>query len=158
MNRRLSGALCQVREREDDAGPPHMLLRTVANTDDGGQTRAWLPWRRGCWQSEPCCHYSACLQFLSTNMLFKTVYYSHFWYSRFASVSLGVFNGDFFNTELKNHHTYMRLLSLLFEHIYIPRTHLLTQIFDSQWEVPSALFESKEFLFMRDRGIVRIST
>jgi hypothetical protein len=91
-------------------------------------------------------------------MIFQSVYYSHFWYSRFASMSLANLDGDFFHSEIKNHCNYFRLLALFFPHIYVPRTHLITQLFADQWEIPNELFKTDEFSFFCDVGTLKIST
>ena len=45
----------------------------------------------------------------------------------------------------------------MFEKIYIPRTHLLTQVIPIQWEIPDALFSRDDVAFLGDVGTLRIS-
>jgi hypothetical protein len=91
-------------------------------------------------------------------MKFDTVYYSHFWYSRFANISIDTFDGNFFENEITNHCHYLRLLALFFKTIYIPRTHLLTQLFPDQWKIPEHLFRTRDFRYLSEIGTIRIST
>jgi hypothetical protein len=58
-------------------------------------------------------------------MRFETVYYSRFWYSRFAHLAKDEVSTRFFEDALECHRRSFRLLALFFENIYMPRTHLL---------------------------------
>jgi hypothetical protein len=89
-------------------------------------------------------------------MTFDTVYYSNFWYSRFASKTFKTLGGNF-DTEINIHRFNFRLLSIFFRHIYIPRTHFITQAFSHQWEVPENVFKSDEFSYLKEAGTLIVS-
>lgn len=91
-------------------------------------------------------------------MHFKTVYYSQFWYSRFANPDLAEYFGNNLRREVDLHKRRFRLLAIFFEKIYIPRTHLLTQHHPSQWKVPDQVFSSDDFRYLFEKDIFSISS
>lgn len=91
-------------------------------------------------------------------MRFTTVYYSNFWYSRHYRLPASDFGGTLVSDEETLHKFQLRILSVFFDLIYIPRTHLITQSFDFQHRIPDALIRSEEFKYLMERGVLRIST
>ncbi|MFN3627693.1 MAG: hypothetical protein ACK4S3_07415 [Parvibaculum sp.] len=91
-------------------------------------------------------------------MLYDTVYYPQFWYSRFLGSSLTEFDGALHRNAVQLHRAHLRLLALVFRRIYIPRTHLLTQAFSFQADIAAEVFASEEFSYLADAGVIRIST
>jgi hypothetical protein len=51
----------------------------------------------------------------------------------------------------------MRLLSLFFDHIYIPRTHLITQLFSFQSTIAAEVLSTRDVQFLDDTGVLTIS-
>lgn len=90
-------------------------------------------------------------------MYFHTVYYSAFWYSRFLSIPPESLGGQFRIEEQRRHLHALRLLAIFFEQIYIPRTHLLTQVTPLQCEICAAVLNSNEAAFLREAEILRVS-
>jgi hypothetical protein len=90
-------------------------------------------------------------------MAFDTVYYSHFWYSRLAALSFKTLEGNV-EQEIDVHRFNLRMLALFFKHIYVPRTHFITQLYEDQWEVPRHFFDSDEFAILRESGTLIVST
>ena len=52
----------------------------------------------------------------------------------------------------------MRILSLAFDEIYIPRSHLLTSFHDGHRSILAGVLESEEFAWLSDRGVLLSST
>jgi hypothetical protein len=90
-------------------------------------------------------------------MKFDTVYYSHFWYSRFAHVPFHSLDGNLLKNDVKTHCTYLRLLSLFFNHIYIPRTHLITKLFSFQSKIAAEVLATRDVRFLDDAGVLMLS-
>lgn len=89
---------------------------------------------------------------------FKTVYYSNFWYSRYYKPPVIDFDGNLISHEVDLHKVYLRLLSIFFDTIYIPRTHFITQSFTLQHKIPDALLDADEFNFLLNKGVLKISS
>jgi hypothetical protein len=87
----------------------------------------------------------------------RTVYYSHFWYSRFAYSPISRLNGNLLNEEVDCHRRYLRLLSLFFETIYIPRTHLVTHLFNGQDDIILRVLNTKDVKYLCEIGTISIS-
>ena len=88
----------------------------------------------------------------------STVYYSNFWYSRFYRPITHDFGGNLANDELTQHKFRLRLLSLFFDKIYIPRSHLLTFRHDIQGGINRSVFEDKDFGFLLEHDQLLISS
>jgi len=91
-------------------------------------------------------------------MNFTTAYYSQFWYSKYENLTRDSFSGSFFQDEVQRHKDYLRLLSILFEKIYIPRTHLLTHAFSKQWKIGFEVFKSREFSHLLANDMLIVSS
>lgn len=91
-------------------------------------------------------------------MAHTAVYYSRLWYSRFMNRSLNDFDANIVQNDLTLHLHKLRILSVFFETIYIPRTHFLTTLFGPQVDISRELVAHNDFRYLADNGIVRIST
>lgn len=89
---------------------------------------------------------------------FSTVYYSNFWYSRFYMPRLKDFDGNIAGHEIEQHKFQLRMLALFFPHIYIPRTHLVTFRKRTQQGINRSIFQDKDFGFLFEHGVLRISS
>jgi hypothetical protein len=90
-------------------------------------------------------------------MYFPTVYYSHFWYSRFLNLSPQSLDGRSIRGEVDRHVACFRLLALFFENIYVPRTHLLTQVVPLQTEISEVVLAHRDAVFLREAGALLLS-
>ena len=90
-------------------------------------------------------------------MYFHTVYYSEFWYSRFLSLPPQSLDGRSMRGEVDRHLACFRILALFFENIYIPRTHLLTQVVSVQSEISEVVLAHRDAAFLREAGVLRVS-
>ena len=91
-------------------------------------------------------------------MFFNAVYYPGLWYSRFLNVPLSAFDGNIQRNSVQRQCMHLRLLSLIFDTIYIPRTHLLTHVYSLETDIVGALVQSRDFRFLVDHGAIKIST
>lgn len=89
---------------------------------------------------------------------FDTVYYSNFWYSRFYRPLLHDFDGNIVKDEISHHKFRMRILTLFFDKIYIPRTHLVTFRSTLQQKIDGSIFDDYDFGFLFERDRLRISS
>ncbi|MCW3848857.1 hypothetical protein OF829_16595 [Sphingomonas sp. LB-2] len=92
------------------------------------------------------------------NPYYKGVYYSNFWYSRYYGSVLSDFAGNIVTNDIEKHKRELRIFSLLFEEIYVPRTHLLTQSIGDQEHIVDAVVGSREFLYLLERDAIRVSS
>ncbi|WP_299774892.1 hypothetical protein [uncultured Tateyamaria sp.] len=88
----------------------------------------------------------------------STVYYSNFWYSRFYRPLPYDFGGNQARDELTQHKFRLRLLSLFFDKIYIPRSHLLTFRHEIQGGIDRSVFEDRDFGFLFENGQILVSS
>jgi hypothetical protein len=88
---------------------------------------------------------------------FPIVYYSGLWYSRFADMRLSDLNGPFVEREVETHRKHFRVLALFFDHVYLARTHLLTQTVENQHEIAARLLATDDSAYLRDVGTLCVS-
>ena len=89
---------------------------------------------------------------------FEAVYYSNFWYSRHYKVSPFDLGGNVVENDIERHKRELRILSIFFEQIYIPRGHLITYSFGGQQDIVDTILDSREFGFLHEQGVIRVST
>lgn len=90
--------------------------------------------------------------------MFTDVYYTKFWYSRFIIAKSGNFDSILYASSAQMHAVHMRLLSVFFDNIYIPRTHLISHMYSVEQEVVEEALSVEEFKFLSEVGCIRIST
>jgi hypothetical protein len=91
-------------------------------------------------------------------MSLDVVYYNGFWYAAYSPVCpsrLSVLLAP--GAAAENLQRELRLLSLLFNKIHIPRSHLLTFQSASHWEIVQLCCTSRDFRFLADSGILSTS-
>ena len=87
------------------------------------------------------------------------VYYNGFWYSNFSPI--GVSEYDLLINEkklLERIKTDLRLLTLIFDIIHVPRSHLLTFHINQNWSVIKQYLAEKDFDYLVEQKILTSST
>lgn len=93
-----------------------------------------------------------------TSSYFETVYYSDFWYSRHFRHTESSVGANVVQEEVVQHRFRLRLLSLFFDTLYVPRTHLITSVFPDQYKIADHVISSTEIAVLLDSGSIRISS
>jgi hypothetical protein len=87
------------------------------------------------------------------------VYYSGFWYSSFSPIGISVYDLILNEKKLLDRlKTDIRLLTLIFDIIHVPRSHLLTFHTNHNWSVVNQYFADRDFSYLVEHQILRSSS
>jgi hypothetical protein len=87
------------------------------------------------------------------------VYYSGFWYSSFSPIGISAFDLILNEKKLLDRlKTDIRLLTLIFDIIHVPRSHLLTFHTNHNWSVVNRYLADRDFSYLVEHQILLSST
>ncbi|MHB1172721.1 MAG: hypothetical protein ACYCZY_09555 [Lacisediminihabitans sp.] len=87
----------------------------------------------------------------------ECVYYSGFWYTRYAFGGERAFSGRFVRSEIERHERHLRVLALAFPVIYIPRTHFLSHLSPVEEDIIAGVLNRRDAQFLVQRQVLQFS-